>query len=391
MIITYVWDADYPWDIRADKVCTTLVEAGHEVHIACRNLARKPLRDEYHGAQIHRLPYLPRWAGRLNAVASFPAYFSPLWVRHIERVARESRSELIIARDLPMAPAAIRVARRLGIPSILDMAECYPELIRCAWQFEGRSLVNYFVRNPKLADRVERRVLRDIDHVWVMVEESRDRLLRMGVPAAKVTIVSNTPVAPRFLPPAARKSGDPLRLVYVGLLNPSRGLDTALDAVARYAQEDRDVELVVIGTGKAEKALHEQARRLGIADRVRFLGWVDNAKVPALLAQADVGVVPHHKCTHWDTTIPNKLFDYMAAGIPVLVSNATPMKRIVEETGCGLVYDDYDLAGFAAAIRAFRDPARRRAMAQKGMDAVAGRYNWSHETKALLSSLDAVA
>ena len=69
----------------------------------CRNLARKPLRDEYHGAQIHRLPYLPAWTGKLNAAASFPAYFSPLWLRHIERVARETRSELIIARDLPMA------------------------------------------------------------------------------------------------------------------------------------------------------------------------------------------------------------------------------------------------------------------------------------------------
>jgi hypothetical protein len=67
------------------------------------------------------------------------------------------------------------------------------------------------------------------------------------------------------------------------------------------------------------------------------------------------------------------------------------MKRIVEETGCGLVYDDYDVDGFAAAIRALADPVRRREMASKGVSAVAGRYNWSHETVSLLASLDAVA
>ncbi len=393
MRITYVWDGDYPWDIRADKTCTSLVENGHEVHIACRNLARKPVLDEYRGSTIHRMPPLPEWSGRANSALTFPAFFSPFWIRHINRVVAKTRSELVIARDLPLAPTAIWAARRAGVPVVLDMAECYPEMLRCAREFGGPSFKNVFLRNPRMADGVERYVVRRMDQIWVMVEESKQRLERMGVPSDRLRIISNTPVAERF--PTRRadpeESKGPLKLVYVGLLNPSRGLDSIIRGVARMKELGREVHLTVLGSGKAKPGFERLTSELGVDDRVHFLGWVDNDRVPQLLAEADVGVVPHHKCSHWDNTIPNKLFDYMAAGIPVLVSNVVPMERVVLETRCGVVYSDFDVDSLVEALTSLEDPQRRREFAANGMKAVDDLYNWSRDERILLDSVAGLA
>jgi len=391
MNIVYVWDADYPWDIRVQKVTSTLVKAGHSVQIAARNRARKLLVELHEGLRIQRLPFLPRWLGAGNDAISFPAFFNPLWIWHIFRVAKSSNADLIIVRDLPLALSAIGAARALGIPCVLDMAECYPEMLRCTWRFEGPSIKNFFLRNPRLADMVERVALRYLDQIWVMIEESMTRLLEMGVPERKIRIVSNTPSVSRFELQGEKetKEGDiGLHVVYVGLLNPSRGLDTAIRAAAIYGEENPAFLLSIAGSGKAEHDFRNLAGELGIREQVKFLGWIDNEDVPVLLSRADVGIVPHHKCRHWDTTIPNKLFDYMAAGLPLIVSDASPMKRIVEETGCGISYHANDVEGLVDAFRRLADSKFRSALGERGRSAVVDEYNWRRDEDVLLSSIE---
>ena len=393
MNILFVWDGDYPWDIRVDKICTSLIRAGHKLHITCRNLARKPVKDSFNSAEIYRLPALPKWMGPLNDALSFPAFFSPFWLWHLYRTGKKQQCELIIVRDLPMAMGAIWVARWLGVPCILDMAECYPEMLRCTWKFEGRSFRNYFLRNPRLADWVERSVMRQIDEVWVMIEESRDRLIAMSVSKEKIRIISNTPDISRFASTAqSRERADSIyRLFYVGLLNPSRGLDTTIKAVAKYIKKNPDFEFIIVGNGKAERQLKQLVAELGIERWIKFLGWIDNTKIPQMIANSDVGIVPHHKCSHWDNTIPNKLFDYMAASKPVIVSNVTPIARIVEETKCGLVYSDYDDDGLVMVLDRLSKPELRYELGRNGQRAVSERFNWVKEEKELLLAINQYA
>lgn len=396
MNVLIVWDADYPWDIRVSKVASSLVTAGHSVTIACRNVSRLATFDSYEGSLVRRLPVFPRWSVKLNRALSFPAFFSPLWLKHIYESATESKADVIVVRDLPLALSALTVARRLRLPCVLDMAECYPEMLRCTWKFEGLRLRNVVLRNPYLADIVERVALRGVDEVWVMIEESRERLIRMGVPPNKIRIVSNTPDPERFgnssssdlsLRTGGRTDIRPLRLVYVGLLNPSRGLDTAIRAVAKLIADGGACEFLIAGDGKARSDLQELARRLGVDECVKFLGWLDNSRVPELVGEADAGIVPHHRCTHWETTIPNKLFDYMAAGVPVVVSDVRPMRRIVAQLGCGVVYKDYDVEELASVLGQLSDVDVRLRMGERGRCAVQETYNWKREQRTILESL----
>jgi glycosyltransferase involved in cell wall biosynthesis len=392
MNILHVWDGDYPWDIRVNKISESLVAAGHQVHIACRNKKRLPGYEFYNGYHVHRMPFLPENYGRLNDAAGFPAFFNPLWVSHIKKTCSDNSCSLIIARDLPLAPTAVWVANRLKIPCILDMAECYPEMLRCIWKFEKKKIGNIFLRNPLLADAVEKAVISSVDRIWVMIDESKERLINKGVAPEKIDIVSNTPVLSRFVAQArSDERRAKLELVYVGLLNPSRGLDTTLRGLAAYVRNvSQDVHLTIIGTGKAEKDLKALCRDLALESQVTFRGWVDNTLVPQLISNADVGIVPHHKCGHWDTTIPNKLFDYMAAGKPVIVSNAEPIARIVSAERVGLVYRDFDEDDLCRALREVSSQDIREGFGKNGRSAVESKYNWLREEKVMIESLDSM-
>ncbi|MDW7774302.1 MAG: glycosyltransferase family 4 protein [Desulfobulbaceae bacterium] len=393
MKILFVWDSDYPWDIRVSKICHSFLNKGHEVHLVCRNQHRRPSEELYEGIHIHRIFSLPRFLGRLNNIFGFPLFVSPVWLVRIFNSAKHNQADVIIVRDLPMAPAALFIGKLMGLPVILDMAECYPELIRLIWKFEPFRIANIVVRNPWLADLVEKAVINNIDHVWVMIEESRDRLLQKGIPDDKISIVSNTPDFQRFATPSSstpetiQKHSQKLILLYAGFVNFSRGLDVVVDSIPRILQDGVDVFCVIIGTGTAENDLQDKVRQLGIQDNLSFEGWVDNKQIPDYIFHSDICLVPHHRCSHWDNTIPNKLFDYMAAAKPVLVSNVRPMQRIVEEVNCGLIFQSGSAASFASRVVKLSDVELRHKLGTNGLHAVQSKFNWNNEERILFDSL----
>jgi glycosyltransferase involved in cell wall biosynthesis len=295
-----------------------------------------------------------------------------------------------------MALAAIIIGKIHKIPVILDMAEPYPEMLRLIWKFEPFKFPNIFVRNPFLADIIEKITLKHVDHVFAMIEESKNRLVSKGVSPDKISIVSNTPILRRFqeakatFPGTLDKHKGKLILLYVGLLNLSRGLDTVLESLSHFIKINDNFFLVLLGTGNAVEHLKSMAKKLKIENHVGFEGWVDNKLVPEYVASSDICIVPHHKCGHWDNTIPNKLFDYMAAGKPVLVSNVKPMERMVQETDSGLIYKDYDKESFVSQLAKLQDMEVRNKLGRNGAKAVQEYYNWDNDSAVMLKGIKMV-
>jgi glycosyltransferase involved in cell wall biosynthesis len=320
----------------------------------------------------------------------FPAFFNPRWLSAIYRTARRERSELILVRDLPLAPAAIAVARTLGIPVILDMAENYPAMMQSLFDARVQRRWDVLVRNPRAVRAVERWVLRHVDHVLVVVEESRDRLVALGLRDDRITLVGNTPPLQALTATAAHvhRRGE-LHLTYLGLLEAPRGLGVVIAALARCRARGLQVKLTVIGTGRERARFERQARELGLDDSaVRFLGYVPNEQALRLVGEADVGLVPHMANNSWNTTIPNKLFDYMAAGLAIITSDARPAARIVCETGTGEVFGSGDPDALVSAIERLADPEVRAALGQRGRCAIATRYNWEADEARLLAAVE---
>ena len=107
--IVYVWDADYPWDVRTEKVCIALTAAGHTVTIVARNKAWSATTERLHEGTVRRMPPWRLLGRKLDNALGFPAFFNPRWIRLVDRTCNEVDADLIVIRDLPLCATAIAV------------------------------------------------------------------------------------------------------------------------------------------------------------------------------------------------------------------------------------------------------------------------------------------
>jgi glycosyltransferase involved in cell wall biosynthesis len=390
MRILKVVDGEYPWDVRVEKLSLALTRADHEVHIVARNRDGRVLKERLAEGTVHRMAPWRLLGRRFDAASQFPAFLNPRWFRLILSVGRRVQAERILVRDLPLAPTAIAAGRLLGVPVVLDMAENYPAMIHDLWTTGSTRFGDVIVRNPKAVEAVERWTMARVDHTLVVVEESRDRLVRdLGVNAERITVVGNTPSLDRLdaspeRPADPGATARPLQLVYLGLLEQARGVGTAIDAVATCRDRGVPVAFTVIGDGRARGDFEAQRRRLGLDEgQVRLLGFLPYAEALRNVAMADAGIIPHLANDSWNTTVPNKLFDYMAAGLCVITSDARPAKRIVEEERAGFAFTSGDAASLAGVLeRVWRDGTARE-LGRNGRAAIRARHHWERDAARL--------
>lgn len=391
MRILKLFDGDYPWDVRVEKVTDTLLAVGHAVGLVCRNRGGLPRRDCLpNGLQIFRTP-------TLGAQLDFPAFFNPIWVSAAFAAARAMNPDLILARDLPLTPLGLALARRLGVPVVADLAEPYPESLRAHFAYQEPALADWVVRSPRLADAIERWVLPRIDHAIVVCPEAGERLVLRGLPADRWTEVRNTVDPDRFRPrgvesPAVTGFEGRFRILFSGLLSGDRGVEIGLAALyALRLERPGEFAFIVTGEGPVRQALERKAASLGIASDVRFTGWVPYQELPDLIAACDVGILPFHRCPHIDASLANKLFEYMTLGLPVIASSIAPMRRIIVDAHCGILVPSSDAAELANAIRSLKDsPNERERFGKAGMAASASLYRWQHDASRLRSVLESV-
>ena len=142
-----------------------------------------------------------------------------------------------------------------------------------------------------------------------------------------------------------------------------------------------------------ESKLKDLVVRLGLESYVQFIPWVPMEKVFTYMSITDIGLIPHNSNPHTETTVPHKLFQYMLFGKPVIVSSCRPLKRIVEETGAGLVFhtgDPWDLARKISILH--RSGKLRSEMGMQGRKAVTiGKYSWDRSAEALKNAYRAAS
>ncbi|MEP7086536.1 MAG: glycosyltransferase, partial [Gemmatimonadota bacterium] len=210
----------------------------------------------------------------------------------------------------------------------------------------------------------------------------------------KLSVVSNTPPRARAANTAHRApSPGTCTVAYLGLLEVARGIGEMIDAMGILrAEHGSAFRAIVIGGGRDADLFTARARAAGLLDTtITFLGLLPHDDALAAINAADIGIIPHHATELWNSTIPNKLFDYMAAGLPVISSDTIPCARIIRETRCGEIFHSGDARSMADAIVRVSAPSELSRMSAAGMSAVRERYNWEHDTATLLSSIQTFA
>lgn len=382
-------DRTFPPDPRVANEARSLAAAGHEVHLLClRHDASRAEREEWQGVQVHRMT-IPRWFYRKFSAVSLDLPFYRWALRGpLRRMVVREGIDLLHTHDLPMVALGVAIARAHQIPIVADLHENWPAALRTygyTQRFPGRVLIS-----PARWERHEREILRRVDHVITVIEEAAERVADLGIPTDRIEVIRNTVAIDEFkgFPhDGSIESGLSGRFVlsYLGGFERHRGIETVVAAMPALRARMPGCILLLVGGGSTEGALRRLAGELGILDAVRFEGWQPFEKFPSYIRASSVCLIPHLKNDHTDTTIPHKLFHYMLLERPVVTTDCRPLKRIVEETGAGLVVPSGDSAAMAEAIAGLGGPSRRAAMGEAGRRAVEDRYNWSRDAENLVA------
>ncbi|MDS0295109.1 glycosyltransferase family 4 protein [Halogeometricum luteum] len=399
MRICMLLNAVYPTDIRLAKEVKSLTADGHTVFILSEADEGLPDREEVGSATVIRRPFQAAYAGLDGAVAGARTLTTGVvesWMRALDDVVPEEGIEALHAHDLPMVHTALAAGERHGIPVVADLHENWPEAVK---QYRRGSSLGSLTNLRYLADRVtrpvfrwkriERDAVRRADRVVTVTDEAADHYVEnCGVDRSKVDIVSNYVSMDTFGDADLRDVGfeDEFVVSYVGTLGgPHRGLDAVVRAMPAVVDRVPNARLLVVGNGEEYRCrLESLVSELGVGDHVTFTGRVPFDDVPSYIAASDVCLVPHQSTGHTETTVPHKLFQYMAMSRPVVVTDVAPLRRIVRETDAGMVVRPDDPAGFALAfVELAEDETRARTLGQNGRRAVERTYNWERTGRTL--------
>ena len=225
---------------------------------------------------------------------------------------------------------------------------------------------------------MEKRFMPFADYVWT-VTESHAQLLKekYELPVLPDTFVNMSVFQPMVgdvtVREAAGLSEDTPLLVYAGIMSWARGMETLIEAMGMV---DKNVHLAIVSVPNPhpmKPKLEELAEEYGVLDRIHFVDPVSQANLSYYLSGADIAVhpLPGGSANH-DRTLPNKLFEYMHAELPLVSSDAKTMAKFVVDNGMGEVFRSEDPVDLARAISV----ALRNPVSQEHMHALAEKFSW---------------
>ena len=375
MKILMLLDHPFPPDTRVENEMKSLTENGHEVHLACFQKEGKALLEKTAYGIIHRKRVSKFVFKASVGVLKFPFYFN-YWRHFIDELFENERFDAVHIHDLPLAKVGYEAKCKYGVHFVLDLHENWPVLLQLS-KHTNTFLGKLLSSNGQWV-RYEKEMCALADKIIVVVDEAKTRVCALGVSPEKVEVVSNTLNLDQF-DPIERKEfkTDRFRMLYVGGINYHRGIQNVIKAISILKNRGVEVHFDLVGDGSYLVDIRKLIDELQVKENVVVHGFKHYTQICDLYESANVALIPHIKSGHTDNTIPHKIFQYMYAEIPMVVSNCDPLVRIVNETGSGVSYR-YDrpeeLADIIANFHAH--PELLNNYIQKGRQAVIDKYNW---------------
>jgi glycosyltransferase involved in cell wall biosynthesis len=349
---------EYRPDPRVEKEARTLVMAGFEVTVICWDREhRYPAERMESGVRIVRV--------RTGLVGSKPemARRYPSFLLAVLREAKRREWDVVHAHDLDTLPCGLMVARLKGRPLVYDAHEHYSRMV----EDDVPGIV------VPILDRVEGSLVKRTDRIIA----ANDMIAEYLQPHAKskISVVMNCidPPSVTQRPPSSEES----TIFYGGALEPQR----YVLEVARAIAGKPGVRMRIAGTGSLQAEVEEI---VSTSKNIEYLGYLDQKRMREEITSADLMVAlldPSNENNRIGT--PNRLFEAMALGTPVLASEGTLSGRIVrsEESGYTLEWNESGLMEIMLKLKA---PGERERLGGNGIRAVKERYNWEEMSRRLI-------
>lgn len=346
-------------DIRIyHKECKALAEAGYDVKLVVVNA--KDTKSDYQGVEIINVPVDA--SSKVKRILNAP--------KKARAVAESLNADVYHFHDPELLFEARRL-RKKGFRVIYDVHEDVPR------QIMSKAWIPKLVRGTmsSIIKVVEWYVVQRLNAVVTVVQTIVKRFEPIN---QNVILVQNFPQL-EVLPEPAPWENKTGQVCYVGDYTRIRGINELLQAVALT-----DRKLTMAGRW-SDKGLAKECEERGYPNGFKELGFVTRDEVQRVYANSKIGTVLFHPVPNHIDALPNKLFEYMAAGIPVIASNFGWLKKIVEQHNCGLAVDPQNPKEIADAINWLCDnDDESRQMGERGRKAVEESYNWASEEEKLI-------
>lgn len=297
-----------------------------------------------------------------------------LWDRRLLAQALAVDADVYHANDLDTLAICAKAASAKKARLIYDSHEL--------WLESSRYLFHTRFHERLMLRRAERRYIHQAEAVIAVTPLRGRKMLEMYPDIRRLEIIENAPEVISELPPRGTlrsllgADDKSVVVLYQGVLCPERGLLKLLDAAMKI--DLPDVRFAVIGMDAWGGTLHRRVRELGLEKRVTILPPVPSEQLPRITVDADIGTILfRNTCLNHYYSLPNKLYEYMMAGVPIISSNFPELAGVVSKTGCGVTVDPESPDSISSAVlRLARDSELRAGMAAAGRNAALSTYNW---------------
>lgn len=363
--IFYIWKSAYPWDVRIEKICTALVEFGYETYIICLWDGEEKQEEKINGINIIRIGF------KESSKKYLPIPFNPNWTKLIEKYVKSIKPDLIINREIILADISGKLAKKFKIPIIMDMAENYPAAMKLWKKYSDsftKKLIYHHLEIPKWLEKTS---LNYMDGIIVVCDENGERIKNEYNYKKDLVTIYNSPSKSQFNFKRFDSEKKYINVSYHGYINAERNLDKVLNVGKNF----KNIKFNIWGSGFL---LEELKSKFHTYKNITFYGEYDWKDLNSIIKETDIGILPYSLNDHIHNTLSNKMFDYMACGIPVLTSKAKSMMNFIDKYNIGYYFDFEEESQIENTFNNIEklDWAEK---GRKGYEAFEKEFNWEND------------
>ena len=325
-------------------------------------------------------------AGMANQRRSRVNYF--LYFLESRDIVRTKKPDVVHAHDLYMLEAAVKTAKENGAKAIYD-----------AHEFERYRSHHMTEEQRKVIVAQEEKYVADVDGVITVSDTIADKMAEL-MKLKHIELIYNSPVTDgcrrepfRNVRAAAGLGPSTPLALFVGKVYDIHRHDHRVDHLIQALAQTSEMHLALLSitTPASQAQIRAWAEKFYVEDRIHILDPVPYKDLLSYIHAADLGIYSMPaRCLNIEYSMPNKLFEYALAGVPLAVSNLTDATRFVTELGCGEAYDSWSVRATAKAMQSVYDNRERYTMDSDRLQAAQEKYGWEAQGMKLRRLYDAV-
>ncbi|MFW9995571.1 MAG: glycosyltransferase family 4 protein [Candidatus Odinarchaeota archaeon] len=367
-VLMFVLDECNP-DMRVLKEAETLATHGFSVTIVAVRYTKMLAKREIYAKNV----LIIREDIIKKSLIRYFHFWLKCWIKY-----RQSKPGWIHCHDLNALPPGFMIKRK-GTKLVYDSHDLFPHMMSSV--FGKKGYYGFCALEKFMYKRVDRVITANDGFARILEQNyGKKAVILLNMPQ-KESFSSIT----EFLKSSEKKQKRPV-ITYMGIIVYGRGYEELVETAVILKRYKMDVEFLIIGTGPLKKKIERMVTNKGVSQMFRFTGKLPYLEAMKAIALADIGLILFQPDPNNWLGVPNKLFEYIACGVPVLASNFPFLREFIKREGIGTVVNPLKPEMIAKSLLfMMKRPEDLEKMRKNAIKAFNERYNWQHAIPRILS------